>query len=142
MDEEAVRPKDGATGEGVRSKILIVEDEFIMSVYLKDAVTAMGFSAVGIAASGQEAIELARLHKPDLVLMDIKLIGPMDGIDAGRVIGAELNIPIIFASGSVDAGTRARIASLPTCRGVLCKPFPFEELRDCIQSALARWCAP
>ena len=118
------------------SKVLIVEDEFLMAVSLKDYVIDMGLDVVDIATSGREAIRLARQHRPDLILMDVRLIGPMDGIEAGRLIGAELGTSVIIVSGSLNSALMARIDALPTCKGIIEKPFRIGVLMDRIRGAL------
>ena len=66
--------------------ILIVEDEFIVAEDLANKVRHLGYDVVGTTSTGEEAVELARRHKPALVLMDIRLAGVMDGIEAAQVI--------------------------------------------------------
>ena len=128
-------PVAGPTAE-VPSKVLIVEDEFMMAVILRDCVTDMGLSVADTATTGREAIRLARHYRPDLILMDIRLIGPMDGIEASRLIGDELGTPVIIVSGSVNSSLMSRIKMLPTCKGIVEKPFRADALSDQIRSAL------
>jgi two-component system, response regulator PdtaR len=64
-----------------KGKFLIVEDEFVVAENLRTELMSMGYDVVGLASSGEKAMELARREKPDLALMDIKLIGEMDGIE-------------------------------------------------------------
>jgi len=75
------------------SKILVVDDEAIISMQLEERLQVMGYTVVGMAASGEDAIEKARRLSPDLILMDIVMPGRMNGIDAAHIIIGELNIP-------------------------------------------------
>ncbi|MCF7813747.1 MAG: response regulator [Candidatus Cloacimonetes bacterium] len=80
-------------------KLLIVENEGIIAHYLKLELELEGFDVVGFVASGEEAVKLAAFHLPDIVLMDIKLAGKIDGITAADIISENLQIPIIFMTG-------------------------------------------
>jgi YesN/AraC family two-component response regulator len=75
------------------AKILIVEDESIIVKSLENRLLKAGYDVIGNAASGKEAIEMARQLNPDLILMDIKLDGEMTGIEAASEINKFLNIP-------------------------------------------------
>ena len=70
--------------------ILIVEDEAIVAEDLASKVRQLGYDVAGITATGEEAIELARQQRPSLVLMDIRLAGAMDGIEAAQGINRDL----------------------------------------------------
>ena len=82
--------RNGGGGAPTPAKILVVEDEQIVALELKDRLTHMGHSVVGVVGSGEEAIEHARRLQPDLVLMDIKLQGEIDGIQAAEGIHQRL----------------------------------------------------
>jgi CheY-like chemotaxis protein len=88
------------------------------------------------AATGPEAIQQALAHRPDLVLMDIRLRGPMDGIEAAAVIRTRLDLPVVYLSASVDALTRAR-ADATHPAGFLRKPFSDQDLQDALARALS-----
>jgi CheY-like chemotaxis protein len=90
------------------ARILIVEDEHLIAQGLARRVTALGYTVVGLAASGEEVIAQATGLQPDVVLMDIGLRGAMDGIEAARHIRARAPIPVIYVSASTDAPTMAR----------------------------------
>lgn len=75
-----------SNGMNESSRILIIEDEAIVALDIKGRLHALGYSVVGVAASGEKAIELAAEHTPDLILMDIMLEGKMDGIDTALSI--------------------------------------------------------
>ncbi|MCK9581934.1 MAG: response regulator [Methanoregula sp.] len=80
------------------SKILVVDDEAIISMQLEERLCAMGYAVTGMAASGEDAVDKARSTKPDLVLMDIVMPGKMNGIEAAKVITTELDIPVVFVT--------------------------------------------
>lgn len=80
-------------------KIMIVEDEIFVSMELQEILTENGYDVAGVADSGEEAIVMARSLKPDLVLMDIKLSGKLDGVDAAARIRSHLSIPSVFVTG-------------------------------------------
>lgn len=87
----------------VKARVLIAEDEAIAAMALRIMLESRGCTVVGVAARGQEAIDLACTSNPDLVLMDIRLKGGMSGFEAARAIQACRDIPVIFTTAySVD----------------------------------------
>ena len=82
--------------KGNSVSILIVEDEISVSMELEEMLTENGYRVPGVADSGEEAIAMARKLGPDLILMDIKLSGKLDGIDAAIRIRSKLGIPRSF----------------------------------------------
>ncbi len=76
--------------------ILIVEDEAIIAEDLAGKIRNMGYEVAGRTATGEEGLELARQHMPDLVLMDIRLAGAMDGIEAAQRIQNECKLPVLI----------------------------------------------
>jgi two-component system, response regulator PdtaR len=89
-------------------RILIVEDEFFISLDTKALLKGLGHTVVAIAVSADEAVRMADKERPDVVLMDIRLIGARDGIDAAAEIQRRFAIPSIFVTANTDAATRAR----------------------------------
>ena len=118
-----------------RAKILIVEDEMIIAGELEARMVALGYDVAGIAASGEEAIQLAFEKRPDLVFMDIVLKGEMDGIQAAGVISKGLSIPIVYLTAYADQSTLER-AKVTEPMGYLVKPFSESELRAAVEIAL------
>ena len=116
--------------------ILIVDDEFIISESLGLQVEEMGFEVCGTAATAQTAVELAKAHRPDVVLMDVRLKGPEDGVDAALEIHRTVGSKVIFITGSREPATMARI-QLDHPAGVLFKPIYGQQLRGAIETALA-----
>jgi len=117
------------------SKILIVEDEYIVALDIKSHIERLGHPVVGIAGTGHQAIELATDMQPDLILMDIQLRGPMDGIDTATLIHDKLGIPIVYLTAFTDASTLER-ASTTQPFGYIIKPYQGRELDATIKIAL------
>lgn len=117
--------------------ILIVEDEGVTGMLLKENLQEMGYRALAVLESGEAAVErtLDGGVRPDLILMDICLKGPMDGIDAAAAIRAELDIPIVYLTAHSDEKTLERAKqTLPY--GYLVKPFHSNELHSTVRMAL------
>jgi CheY-like chemotaxis protein len=112
--------KSGA--DPVPKKILIVEDEFFIALDAQAQVEALGHTVVGIAVSADQAVLMAEREKPDLVLMDIRLSGARDGIDAAIEIRDRHGIESIFVTANTDPVTLQRAqATYPL--GILHKPL-------------------
>ena len=117
------------------NKILVVEDESIIAIGLEEHLTAMGYEVVGIASTGEEAIEKARELHPDLILMDIVIQGEKDGIDAAEEIKSEIDVPIIFLTAYADEELIKRAKRIEPF-GYIVKPYEERELRAAIEIAL------
>lgn len=116
-------------------RILVVEDNNIVLQDIRTRLEKLGYSVVGTARSGIEAIEKAAVAKPDLALMDIKLRGEMDGVEAAAVIRRCNDIPIVYLTAYTDANTLDR-AKLTEPFGYILKPFDESALHTNIQIAL------
>jgi CheY-like chemotaxis protein len=119
--------------EGRSLRVLIVEDEFFISLHTKSLLQSLGHAVVGIAVSADEAVRRAERERPDVVLMDIRLVGPRDGIDAAEEISRRLGITSIFITANTDPRTRARAEAVAPL-GFLEKPLTEHRL----QAGLAR----
>ncbi|WP_432738762.1 HD domain-containing phosphohydrolase [Maridesulfovibrio sp. FT414] len=117
------------------ARILIVEDEAIVALDIRGRLTALGYTVVGVAPSGEKAIQLAAEHVPDLILMDIMLEGIMDGIDTAAVIKEHQSIPVIYLTAYADNETLTR-AKVTEPFGYIIKPFEDRELNLTIEMAL------
>lgn len=116
----------------MKRKILIVEDEAVTSVMLEKTLKELGYEVVGSAFDGEEAIALARDRQPDIILMDIRIQGEMDGIETAKRIYQQYNIPIIYLTAHSDDNTiRRAVESGPF--GYLIKPFKERELYSNIE---------
>ena len=119
------------------ARILVVEDERIVALDLSATLRHLGHEVVGMAASADEAWRLASEHRPDLVLMDIHLEGPVDGTEVGTRILAELLTPVVYLTAFAEPDTLRR-AEDSQPYGYLLKPFDLRELEACLRMALAR----
>lgn len=117
------------------ASILIVEDEALIASYIQEVLEESEFVIAGIASSGPEAISLVSATPPDLALVDIKLAGPMDGIEVAELLRSRFNVPSIFLSGICDPETMER-ASRATPLGFLEKPFRPSQVFNALESAL------
>jgi len=117
------------------ARILVVEDEGVVALDLKSRLEGMGYIVVGLAASGEEALALSQRTHPNLVLMDIKLKGTMDGVEAAEAIRERFDVPVIYLTAFVDEETLRR-ARLTEAYGYILKPFDERELAINIEIAL------
>ncbi|MCU0536180.1 MAG: EAL domain-containing protein [Hydrococcus sp. Prado102] len=118
-------------------KILVVEDEILVAEDIKDILEEFGYIVVAIADSGEEAIAKAAQLRPHLVLMDVRLKGLMDGIQAAETIWNSYQIPIIYLTANSDIGTLQR-AKATDPFAYITKPFKEKELQTAVEIALHR----
>jgi DNA-binding NarL/FixJ family response regulator len=116
-------------------RLLIVEDEAILALAIEKLLTNASYTVCGKIASGERAIEAVRLVKPDIILMDIRLAGQLDGIDAAYKIRDFSETPIIFMTGYQDNATRERAIALRP-RAFLTKPVGLYDLKPILDSVL------
>lgn len=115
--------------------VLVVEDEFLIVELLTTVLGDMGIEVCATAATADEAVGMARVHLPTLVLMDVRLKGPRDGIDAATIIRQAVGASVIFITGSGDSTTIARIERDHPAP-VLYKPIRFDQFRTAVLHAL------
>jgi PAS domain S-box-containing protein len=115
--------------------ILVVEDNYIVMMELVSRLEEMGYQIAGTAASGAEAIEKAGKHMPDLTIMDIRLKGDIDGIEAASAIKKKYDIPVIYLTAHSDEETLSR-AKITEPFGYILKPFEEKILHSSIEMAL------
>ena len=118
-------------------RILIVEDEAVIAMDMAQHLRDFGYEVVGIAASGDRAVELAAQSHPDLIMMDIVIKGARDGIETAQDIRADADVPVIFLTAYGDQPTLER-AKAASPHGYLLKPFRPQELRTTIEVTLNR----
>ncbi len=118
-----------------RARLLVVEDQSIIALDLKGRLEGLGYSVVGTSAYAEAAIDLVGVTQPDLVLMDIRLKGTMDRIQASDVIRTRYAIPVIFLTAHSDDLTLQR-ARLTEPYGYILKPFEDRELHLAIEIGL------
>jgi PAS domain S-box-containing protein len=127
------------------TRILVVEDERITAEDIKDGLKSLGYEVPAVVHSGEEAVRKARELQPDLILMDIKLEGKMDGIEAAGEIKKHFDIPVIYLTAYSDEGTVKRAKQtepsgyiIKEPSGIVHKPFKESELHSIIELTLYR----
>lgn len=127
------------------AKILVVEDERITAEDIKDGLISLGYKVPGVVYSGEDAVIKAGELRPDLVLMDIRLEGEMDGIEAAEEIKKHYDIPVIYLTAYSDESTLERAKKtepsgyvLKEPSGFIHKPFEESELHSVIEITLYR----
>lgn len=129
MHAEAIAPKPRA---------LVVEDEALIAEELRERLSRMGFRVIATVDSAQECIEIATREHVDLVLMDIRLRGEKDGVQAARDIRRQVDVPIVFLTAHSDRLTVER-AKATDHDGFILKPFHRRELQSTIEVAMKRY---
>lgn len=118
-------------------RILIVEDENIVAMDIERGLKTLGYNVVGVVNNGADALSIAEKKNPDLILMDIQIKGPIDGIETSVVVREKLNVPVIFLTAHADEATLQR-AKQAGPFGYILKPFEETELHTAIQVALQK----
>ena len=113
-------------------KILIVEDEMIIGANISLQLTQLGYEVTGIVSRGEEAIRHVRQYNPDIVLMDIQLKGPLDGIQTVELIKKENDIPVIYLTANADNEHFDRAKSTNPI-AFISKPFKKLDLQHAIE---------
>jgi len=117
------------------ARILVVEDEPIVSMQLQESLEAMGHVVPAVVDSGDEVLTAALTHKPDLILMDIKLRSFIDGVDAAKRLKLVCDVPVIYLTAYPSKGSQDRAASTSPS-AYLVKPINDKTLRESIDNAL------
>lgn len=112
--------------------ILVVEDEGITAKDIKNSLEKADYNVIAIVNNGEDAVKFSEEKKPDLVIMDIKLEGKLDGVDAAQIIESKFGIPIIYLTSYSDKNTIERVKSTHPSAFIVKEPFeflhkPFEE---------------
>jgi PAS domain S-box-containing protein len=115
--------------------ILVVEDERVIARDLEASLRMMGYNVIGTTATGEDCLERADARRPDLVLMDVRLAGALDGIETAEQLQARFDIPVVYLTAYADEHTVAR-ARDTSPQGYVVKPFRAGELRSAIEIAL------
>jgi DNA-binding NarL/FixJ family response regulator len=141
-DEESGESRPSAAATQMRERpagrprILIVEDDFLVGMEIEAGLAEAGHDVIGIAVSAEEAVMLAEAEKPVLAVMDIRLAGARDGVDAALEIHRRFGIRSVFASAHGDADIRARAAEACPA-GWIDKPYRLPTLLAAVRRALA-----
>lgn len=109
--------------------VLIVEDDAILLFVNEKLITDLGHKVVGTAKTGLEAIEVAKQTNPDIIFMDIRLLGVMDGIEAMEEIRKSSMVPVVYLSGSSESKTLERAKST-NMLAFLIKPVSMEMIKE------------
>jgi len=118
-----------------KTSVLVVEDESIVAKDIQQSLIKLGYNVVGTASTGEKALALANEMRPDIILMDIMLKGPMSGIDTAAEIKKEMSIPVIFLTAYADESTLSK-AKVTEPFGYIIKPFKEIDLHTSIEMAL------
>jgi CheY-like chemotaxis protein len=138
MKQSAVIPSQELTGMPVKgTRVMIVEDEAVVALHLRQELTKLGHVVAGVASTGEQALKLIEEVFPDVILMDIHIQGEMDGIETVSRIPRYLHIPVIYLTAYSEDTTLKR-ASDTRPYGYLIKPFLDRELHATIKMALER----
>jgi len=119
-----------------KAKMLVIEDDSIMGMEMKEVLEGFGYEVSDIVSSGEAALKAVKLHRPDLVLMDIRLKGDMSGIEAAHKMRTFTSAPITFLTGYRSDGTSKEVRSIPRTY-LLTKPIDFDKLSSTLQEALS-----
>lgn len=135
---ESVPPGNLPGGEmalapGGALRILVVEDDWLIAMEIEAALSESGFVVLGTASSADDAVSLAIARRPDLVLMDIRLEGLRDGVDAAAEIYERLGTRCLFISANADPSTRRRAEGTNPV-GWLPKPFSSRQLVSMVRA--------
>jgi DNA-binding response OmpR family regulator len=129
------RPNAAGIDMETAPRILIVEDDLFVGVQYEDVLTEAGFRVLDVVPSAEDAIEAAQDHQPRLAIMDVRLAGSADGIEAASEIFRRFGIRSIFVSAYSDPETRARAADARPLAW-LSKPVHFPRLVAAVRAAL------
>jgi CheY-like chemotaxis protein len=121
-----------------KSRILVVEDEAIVAMVIKRRLQDLGYIVSGVASTGKDAITKVEGTFPDLVLMDIRLKGDMDGIEATKTIKDRFSLPVVYLTAHSDDVTFKK-AKETDPDGYILKPFTEKDLSTTIEIALHKF---
>lgn len=116
-------------------RIMVVEDEALIADEIQDRLTRLGFEIPTVTDTAEKALEAVQAHSPDLVLMDIRLKGKQDGIQAAGVIRERFKLPVVFLTAHSDHATLSRAKETGPF-GYVLKPFQERELLVAIEMAI------
>jgi DNA-binding response OmpR family regulator len=120
-----------------RPRALIVEDETLIAEELRERLSRLGFSVIAAVGSAEEGIAIATRERPDLVLMDIRLNGEKDGVQAAHEIHQQVDVPVVYLTAYSDELTVDRVKQ-SEFDGYILKPFRGRELQATIDVAMRR----
>jgi len=115
--------------------VVMVEDEFIIAKDIATHLEYLGYEIAGVFESGEEAITFFKTRSADILLLDIHIKGPLDGIETAEIISGYTDIPIIYITAFSDSTTRERAIKTGP-HAFIIKPFNFDNLNSAIELAL------
>jgi CheY-like chemotaxis protein len=118
-------------------RILVVEDDAIIGMDIEHRVKKLGYEVCGVADTAAEAIAIAAENPPDITLMDIRLRGEVDGIEAARMLKEQFGVPVIFITAYSDMKMRSRALDMDPL-GYIVKPLREVELKKTLEAAEAK----
>ncbi len=116
-------------------RVLIVEDESIIAMETESVLNGLGYEVVAIVDASEKAIEVTELQKPDIILMDIRIKGEIDGIDTAEIIRLKFEIPVVFLTAYLDE-KRLKKVKLTMPFGYILKPIKERDLKVTLEMAL------
>jgi DNA-binding response OmpR family regulator len=120
-----------------RHRVLVVEDEGVLSGYIEDVLESSSIEVVGVATSGIEALEMAERTQPDLALVDLSLGGGMGGVETARLLRERFGAALVLVNGKGAAAEQAWVAG-STPAEILHRPFLPRHLLHALRSVAAR----
>lgn len=117
--------------------LLIVEDEFVIAQDMRMIVNSLGYGVSGIAKSAAEALDILDREKPDLVLLDIKIIGQVNGVELAKLIEKEYHIPYLYVTSYADTSTLNSVKETNPV-GYVLKPFDKRDIRVALEMSFAK----
>jgi DNA-binding NtrC family response regulator len=121
--------------KATKPRLLVVEDEAVVAIDVRGHLERLGYEVVAVTDTGEDACRLAAELTPDLVLMDVRLRGAMDGIEAGMQIRRQLGAPVVYLTAYADEETLGR-AKATGPHGYVLKPFDERDLHVTLEVAL------
>ncbi len=121
----------------MKKKILIVEDDKMLCTIFEMFIKQLGHDLVGISQTGEEALQICEINRPDVILMDIHLTGEMDGIETAKIISERFDIPVIFVTSDIEEET-IHSATYNNTYGFLMKPIYKSSLGVSIEFAYSK----
>jgi len=121
--------------ENCSQKILIVEDDILLASVQRRMLQKMGYKVIGMIDNGKDALEKVKTAGPDLILMDLNINGPWDGIETMHKINEEVPTPVIFLSGTGDLSIQKKAEKIGRAH-FLTKPVKMNELEKALQCVL------
>jgi CheY-like chemotaxis protein len=134
--QSMIQPSE-AMPQAMGTRVLVVEDEAVVALHLRQELTKLGYAVAGVATNGTQALRMIEELFPDVILMDIHIQGGLDGIETANRIPRYLHIPVIYLTAYSEDTTLKRAGDTHPY-GYLIKPFLDRELHATIKMALVR----